>query len=73
MRNDHQDALDLTEQSSKMRLPANRPTGFAVWQWIEARLNYGVTASQPVLTTAFPDIVSTISLQRCLEPISSIS
>ena len=64
MRNDHQDALGLG-----LAVIEYAPSGKSadeirgLWQWVETRLNLGVTADEPLMISmlpASPDIVPTM-------------
>ena len=74
MRNDHQDALGLG-----LAVIEYAPSGKSadeirgLWQWIEARLNVGVTADEPLLISMLPtspDIVPTMFPQAPAEKVS---
>ena len=55
MRNDHQDALGLGLAVIEYA-PSGKSAGEVrgLWQWVEARLNAGSTADEPLLITALP-------------------
>lgn len=71
MRNDHQDALGLGLAVIEYA-PASKSADEirGLWQWVEARLNAGVSAEEPLMISALPaspDIVPTMFLPAPVE------
>jgi chromosome partitioning protein len=77
MRNDHQDALSAglaVNEYAPASKSADEVRG--LWQWVELRLNGGVTADEQPIVSEQPiatDIVPTMFLPVAAEAVAAIS